>query len=84
MLLDPCDFVKHLVRYISGRAALNVSSRSLSCLHGRDHHTADKKREDEERQVNRSSVLLQMKLLQKSYQKKLLLFSLLSFTFKIA
>ena len=52
MLLDPCDFAKHRIRYISGRAALNVSSRSLSCLHGRDHHTADKKREDEERQVS--------------------------------
>ena len=62
MLLDPCDFAKHRIRYISGRVAMNVSSRSLSCLHGRDHHTADKKREDEERQVNRSLVLLQMML----------------------
>ena len=62
MLLDPCDFANYRIWYISGRAALNVSSRLLSCLHGRDRHTADKKREDEERQINRSSVLLQMKL----------------------
>ena len=64
VLLDPCDFAKHRIRYISGRAALNVSSRSLSCLHGRDHHTADKKREDVERQVSIklycSSFLLQI------------------------
>ena len=52
MLIDLCDFAKHRIWYISGRAALNVSSRSLSCLHGRDRHTADKKREDEERQVS--------------------------------
>ena len=74
MLLDPCDFAKHRIRYISGRAALNVSSRSLSCLHGRDCHTADKKREDVERQVSIklycSSFLLQIKLTWKKYRKK--------------
>ena len=52
MLIDLCDFAKHRIWYISGRAALNVSSRSLSCLHGRDRHTADKKRRRDRLAIN--------------------------------
>ena len=50
--LDPCDFIKHRVRYDSGRPSVNVTSVLMPCLNGKDHHAPGKKNEQEKKLVS--------------------------------
>ena len=50
--LDPCDFIKHRVRYDSGRPSVNVTSVLMPCLNGKDHHATGKKNEQEKKLVS--------------------------------
>ena len=68
---DACDFVKHHVRYDSGRASINVTSVLLPCLNGKDHHAKGKKNEQEKKFVSPLSVLIMIRSASKNQKNNI-------------